>query len=487
MNLFDLTIHDAADGLRAKKFSSVELTESCIERTNSVEKKLNSYITQTDATALQEAKEADARFSAGNPRGPLDGIPCAIKDVYCTKGVRTTAASKNLDDFVPPYDATTVKKLKAAGMVSLGKTNTDEYTCGGSTESSYYGVTRNPWDLERVAGGSSGGSASAVAAGQCIYSLGTDTGGSIRQPASYCGITGLKPTYGRISRFGVISMASSLDTIGPMTKDVMDAALVLQQLAGHDVYDSTTPDVPVPNYLDSLKPNLDGIKVGVPKEFFIEGMDSDQERGVRDAIVELEKLGAKIVEVSLPHSVYGLAVYYIICPSEVSANMERYDGIRYGYSTKSETKDLLEFYTKTRAEGFGSEMKRRIMIGTYALSAGYYEAYYLKAQKVRTIRKREFEDALKEVDVLIGPTVPAPAFKVGEKIDDPLQLYLEDILTVSINISGVPSLAVPVGFSKNNLPLGMQIIGPQFGEEKILRVGYAFQQATDWHSRRAVI
>lgn len=484
-----LTIHEASAGLRSRKFSSVELTNACLKRIKNLEPKLHSFTMVTEEEALQQAQKADLDFSQGNAKNSLHGIPAALKDVFCTAGVRTTACSNILKNFVPPYDATCVKKLKAAGMVLLGKTNTDEFTCGGSTETSCFGPTKNPWDPSRVSGGSSGGSAAAVSADECIYALGTDTGGSIRQPAGYCGITGLKVTYGRVSRFGVISMASSLDTIGPMAKDVEDIALIMNVIAGVDSYDSTTPSVPVPDYTaviaSTAKQSLKGLRIGLPQEYFIPGMDAEVEASVRDAVSELKKLGAEVREINLPHSKYGLAVYYIICPSEVSANMARYDGIRYGSGPSKEGEDLHEYYLNARGEGFGDEMKRRIMIGTYALSAGYYEAYYLKAQKVRTLVKRDFEKAFEEVDIIITPTAPTPAFKIGQNTADPVKMYLEDIFTVSINIAGVPALALPCGFSKSGLPVGMQIIGPQFGEEQLLKVGAAYQHVTDWHKRKS--
>lgn len=489
MSLNSLTIHEAANGLRAKKFSSTELTRACLQQIKTHGKNLNAYTSVTEDAALEAAKMADEKFARNEGKNILCGIPVALKDVFCTAGVRTTACSNILKDFVPPYDATAVKKLKSAGMVLLGKTNTDEFTCGASTETSCFGTSHNPWDTARTTGGSSGGSAAATASDECIYSLGTDTGGSIRQPAAYCGVTGLKVTYGRISRFGVISMASSLDTIGPIVKDVTDAAIVLNQLAGQDMYDSTTPNVPVPDYTKSLDAkDLKGLTIGLPKEYFIPGTDKEVEKSVRGAIAELQKLGAKIKEISLPHTKYGLAVYYILCPSEVSANMARYDGIRYGPGPAKNPEDLYQYYLQARGEGFGDEMKRRIMIGTYALSSGYYDAYYLKAQKVRTLVKQDFEKAFDPegigVDVIVTPTTPSTAFIIGENSADPVKRYLGDVFTVSVNIAGVPALALPCGISSNNLPIGMQIIGPQFGEEVLLKVGAAFQRATDWHKRK---
>lgn len=485
--LNSLTIHEAHEGLKKKKFSSVELTKACLERIKSVDPKLNAFTIVTNELALQDAQKADQEGTFSNP---LTGVPVALKDVFCTDGIQTTASSNILKNFVPSYDATSVSRLKKVGMVLLGKVNTDEFTCGGSTETSCFGTTHNPWDITRTPGGSSGGSAAAVSSDECIYALGTDTGGSIRQPASYCSITGLKVTYGRVSRFGVISMASSLDTIGPMAKDVTDIALIMNVIADPDPYDATTPNMPVPDYTKSLDPkDLKGLKIGMPKEYFIKGLDPEVEESVRRGIDELKKLGAEIKEISLPHSKYGLAVYYILCPSEVSANMARYDGIRFGPGPSKEANDLYDYYLKARGEGFGDEMKRRIMVGTYALSSGYYDAYYLKAQKVRTLVKQDFERAFEEVDVIITPTCPDTAFQIGVNSADPVKMYLEDIFTVSVNIAGVPALALPCGFSemtgqRAGLPIGMQIIGPQFCEEILLKVGSAFQNITDWHKRK---
>lgn len=486
--IHSLTIHEAREGLAQKKFSSLELTKACLERIKNLDPMLKSYTFVSKEIALEQAERADETFTKNPKQNPLFGIPAALKDVFCTAGVRTTACSNILKNFIPPYDATTVKKLKAAGMVLLGKTNTDEFTCGSSTETSCFGTSHNPWDLDHTPGGSSGGSAAAVAADECIYALGTDTGGSIRQPSSYCGITGLKVTYGRVSRFGVISMASSLDTIGPMAKDVHDIALIMNVIAGHDPYDATTPRVSVPDYTQALEAkNLRGMKIGLPKEYFLPGMDSEVEKAVRNGVKELERLGAQIQEISLPYSKYGLAVYYILCPSEVSANMARYDGIRFGPGSTKDGDDLYEYYLRARGEGFGDEMKRRIMIGTYALSAGYYDAYYLKAQKVRTLVKQDFEKAFQRVDIILTSTTPTPAFTIGQNTADPVQMYLEDIFTVSMNIAGVPALAVPCGFSTNNLPIGMQVIGPQFGEERLIKVGAVYQRETDWHKRKPKI
>lgn len=490
MNLSELTIAQAAAALREKKCSSVDLTRACLDEIKKHDAEVKAYTFVDEQGAIAQAKRADEMLGNNDADArPLLGIPGALKDVFSAKGLPNTACSKILKDFVPPYDATSVRLLKDAGMVILGKTNTDEFTCGSSTETSCQGTSHNPWNLEHSPGGSSGGSAAAVAANETIFAMGTDTGGSIRQPASYTGITGLKVTYGRVSRFGVISMASSLDTIGPMTKDVYDAAVVMNVIAGQDAFDSTTPKVEVPNYVDALKAaSVKGLRIGIPKEYFIDGMDPEVEAGVRAALKEFEKAGAILKEISLPHTKYGLAVYYILCPSEVSANMARYDGIRMGTGPRdvSGVHGLEDYYLKTRGEGFGDEVKRRIMMGTYVLSAGYYDAYYLKAQKVRTKVIADFTDAFKEVDVIITPTTPSTAFKIGDNTSDPIKMYLEDVFTVSVNIAGVPGLAVPCGFSKASLPIGMQIIGPHFSEDKLLQVGHVYQQMSDWHTRRAM-
>lgn len=488
MDLSSFTLHEAAEALRVKKISSLELTRACLDKIKRMDPKIRAYALILEESAISDAKNADKILAAGEIKNPLCGIPAGLKDVFCTAGVRTTACSNILKNFVPPYDATVVKKLKNAGMVLLGKTNTDEFTCGASTETSCFGATRNPWDLERVPGGSSGGSAAAVCADECIYSLGTDTGGSVRLPASYCSITSLKVTYGRVSRFGVISMASSLDTIGPMAKDVYDIALIMNEIAGCDPLDSTTPDAEVPDYTKSLNAkDLKGLKVGLPREYFMSGMDSEVETAVKNAVDSLKKLGAQVCEINLPYSKYGLAVYYILCPSEVSSNMARYDRIRFGPGLEKKAEDLYDYYLKARGQGFGDEMKRRIMIGTYALSAGYYDAYYLKAQKVRTLVKQDFEKAFEKVDVIAAPVAPTPAFKIGENASDPITMYLQDVFTVPANIAGVPALALPCGFSKTGLPIGMQIIGPQFSEAKLIEVAALYQRETEWHKRKPKI
>jgi aspartyl-tRNA(Asn)/glutamyl-tRNA(Gln) amidotransferase subunit A len=482
MSLHTLTIHELGAKLKKREVSSVELTEAVFARISATEERLHSYISLCRESALREAKRADERLKTRGDASPLLGIPIALKDIFVTKGVLTTCGSKILGNFVPPYDGTAVKKLKERGAVIVGKTNMDEFAMGSSTENSAFAVTRNPWNLERVPGGSSGGSAAAVAADQCVAALGTDTGGSIRQPAACCGIVGLKPTYGRVSRFGVIAFASSLDQVGPMTKDTTDCALMLEAVAGHDPADSTSVPAPVPAYATYLNGDVKGIRVGLPKEYFIPGMQPEVEDAVRQAVRTLEKNGVEVVEVSLPHTEYAVAVYYIIATAEASSNLARYDGMKYGY--RAQGKDLAETYFKTRQEGFGPEVKRRIMLGAYALSAGYYDAYYLKAQKVRALIKRDFEDAFKKCDVIVTPTSPTTAFKIGEKTDDPLQMYLSDIFTISVNLAGLPGLSLPCGFDQDGMPIGMQIIGKHFDEATMLRVAYAYEQCTDWHRRR---
>jgi len=481
--LFRLTVHEAARLLARREVSSTELTRAVLDRIEAVQGRLNAFVTVTAELALEQAREADERLTRGEGVTPLTGIPAAIKDVICTRGVRTTCGSRMLENFVPPYDATVIERLKAAGLVMVGKTNMDEFAMGSSGENSYFGPTRNPWDEERVPGGSSSGSAAAVAADACLYALGSDTGGSIRQPAALCGIVGLKPTYGRVSRYGLVAFASSLDQIGPMTKDVTDAALVLQAIAGHDPRDSTSAPVEVPDYAASLVPDLKGLRLGVPREYMGEGVEEGVRRAVEEAIDRLQELGAEVDrEVSLPSTPYALACYYIIAPSEASANLARYDGVKYGYSY-TEGASMWENMERTRQFGFGAEVKRRIMLGTYALSAGYYDAYYLKAQKVRTLIRREFEAAFQRCDALVTPVSPTPAFRLGEKVADPLQMYLSDVFTIPVNIAGLPSISVPCGFSQG-LPVGLQVIGRPFDEATVLRVAYAYEQASDWHRRR---
>ncbi len=480
-----MTIHEAHKLLKTKQLSSVELTRACLERIHQVEPKVSALVTITDELALKQAQKADELIATGNIN-PLTGIPVVIKDNMCTKGIRTTCSSKMLENFVPPYDATVVEKLNDCGVVVIGKSNMDEFAMGSSTEHSAFFPTRNPWDLSRVPGGSSGGSAVAVATGETIYALGSDTGGSIRQPAGFCSVTGLKPTYGRVSRFGLVAFASSLDQIGPLTQDVTDCALVLNAIAGYDTRDSTSVPYPTPDYTRCLTAELNGLHIGVPKEYFVEGMQVEVEIAIRAAINKLEELGARVEwEVALPHTPYALAAYYIIAPSEASANLARYDGVKYGFSYQ-DTDSMWEALEKTRQYGFGAEVKRRIMLGTYALSAGYYDAWYLKAQKVRTLIRQEFDQAFKKFDALVTPTSPTVPFKIGEKIDDPLQMYLADVCTLPINIAGVPAISIPAGFA-DGLPIGMQIIGKPFAEETLLKIAHAYQQATDWHKKKPQI
>ncbi len=479
-----MTIHEAHQLLKAKKLSSVELTRACLERIRQVESKVHAIVTVTEELALKQAQNADKLLAAGTTN-PLTGIPVMIKDVICTKGVLTTCSSKMLQNFIPPYDATVIEKLNDCGVVMVGKANMDEFAMGSSTENSALFITHNPWDLSRVPGGSSGGSAAAVAANEAIYALGSDTGGSIRQPAGFCSVTGLKPTYGRVSRYGLVAFASSLDQIGPLTKDVTDCALVMNAIAGYDPRDSTSVPQITPDYTRCLTTDLKGLRLGVPREYFVEGMQSEVQAAIQSAISKLEELGARVDEVSLPHTRYALAVYYIIAPSEASANLARYDGVKYGFSAK-EADNMWDAMEKTRQYGFGPEVKRRIMLGTYALSAGYYDAYYLKAQKVRTLIRREFDEVFQKCDALITPTSPTVPFKIGEKIDDPLQMYLSDVCTLPINIAGLPAISIPTGFA-DGLPIGMQIIATPFAEETILKIAYAYEQATEWHKRRPEI
>ncbi|PIZ82018.1 Asp-tRNA(Asn)/Glu-tRNA(Gln) amidotransferase GatCAB subunit A [Candidatus Pacearchaeota archaeon CG_4_10_14_0_2_um_filter_30_11] len=484
-NLTSLTIRQAHEGLKKRTFSSVDLTQAFLERIKKITPQLNDYVYVATETALKEAKEADEYIRNNTNFNPLTGVPVAIKDIFCTADLPSTAGSKILKDFIPPYDATAVKKLKAQHCVILGKTNTDEFAMGASTETSCYGPTKNPWDASRVAGGSSGGSAAAIASDNTIYALGTDTGGSIRQPASFCGCSGLKVTYGRTSRYGVMAMASSFDTIGPLAKTVEDLALILNIIAGLDPLDSTTPPQTVPDYTANLNQGIKGLKIGVPREYFSEGVEEETRNKVRDSIKILKKLGAITVEVSLPLTRYGVALYYILVPAEVSANLARYDGLRFGPTVKNPD-NLLDLYLKNRGVGFGQEAKRRIMLGTYCLSAGYYEAYYQKAQKVRALVIQDFNSVFEEVDLIITPVTPTPAFKISEKTD-PLQLYLCDALTIPASAAGLPALALPCGLSSENLPIGLQLIAPQFQEDLLLKVGYTFQKNTDFHLRKPAL
>ncbi|MBI2461810.1 MAG: Asp-tRNA(Asn)/Glu-tRNA(Gln) amidotransferase subunit GatA [Candidatus Rokubacteria bacterium] len=483
MNPTALTVHAALARLSAGELRASELVRAYLDRIDALDPTIRAYLAVSREAALEQAVAADERWRAGNGVRPLEGIPLALKDVLCTRGVRTTCGSRILADFVPPYDATVVVRLSAAGAIVLGKTNMDEFAMGSSTENSAFHPTRNPWALDRVPGGSSGGSAAAVAADLAAGALGTDTGGSIRQPAALCGVVGLKPTYGRVSRYGLVAFASSLDQVGPIGKDVRDAALLLEAIAGHDPMDSTSADQPVPDYQAALGQGVEGLRVGIPNEYFVEGMDPEVEAAVWEAVRVLEKLGARPARVSLPHTPYAVAAYYLIAPAEASSNLARYDGVKYGYRAPG-GKDVIEMYGRTRAEGFGPEVKRRIMLGTYALSAGYYEAYYGKAQRVRTLIRRDFERAFAEVDVIVTPTSPSAAFRLGEKTEDPLQMYLSDIFTISVNLAGLPGVSLPCGFTAAGLPIGLQLIGQAFDEATLLRVAHAYEQATDWHTRR---
>ncbi|NQV13076.1 MAG: Asp-tRNA(Asn)/Glu-tRNA(Gln) amidotransferase subunit GatA [Parcubacteria group bacterium] len=481
LSLHTLTIKKAHEKLKNKEISAVELTQSCLDRIAETDKKLNAFLTVTGKEALEQAKAADKKIAAGSAE-PLTGIPLAIKDVILVKDVKNTAGSKILENYIATYDATVIRKLKEASAVIIGKTNCDEFAMGSSTENSAYGVTKNPWDLERVPGGSSGGSAAAVRADQCLGALGSDTGGSIRQPAALCGNVGLKLTYGRVSRYGLSALASSFDQIGPFGKTVTDTAWIFNAIAGHDEKDSTSLTEDMPD-LTKLSPQIKGKKIGIPEECFVKGLNPKVKQLVEDAVKTLEKLGAKVDEVSLPHLPYSLPTYYIIMPAEASSNLARYDGIRYGRAAETETDTLIENYLKNKAEGFGDETKRRIMLGTYTLSSGYYDAYYTKAQKVRTKIIGDFKQAFKEFDLLITPTVPDVAFKIGEKSDDPLAMYLNDILTVSANVAGVPAISLPCGFV-NDLPVGLQMIGNYYQEETILEAALAYEMATDWNSKK---
>jgi aspartyl-tRNA(Asn)/glutamyl-tRNA(Gln) amidotransferase subunit A len=472
MALHELTIHELAGLLARGETTSVEATRAVFERIEAVEAKTLSYLTLTRELAEGQAKAADERRKRGEA-GPLTGVPLGLKDVLCTRGVRTTCGSKILENFVPTYDATVVRKLREAGAVFCGKLNMDEFAMGSSTENSRFQVTHNPWDLERIPGGSSGGSAASVAAGECFGSLGSDTGGSIRQPASMCGVVGIKPTYGRVSRYGLVAFASSLDQIGPFAKDVRDCALLLNAISGYDPQDSTSVNVPVPDYTAVLGRDVRGLKVGVPKEYFIEGMEAEVAAAVRGAIDKLAGLGCEVVEVSLPHTEYAVAVYYIVATAEASSNLARYDGVKYGFRESGE--NLLDMYAKTRSEGFGAEVKRRIMLGTYVLSAGYYDAYYRKAGQVRTLIVQDFRQAFEKCDVIATPVSPTAAFKIGEKMADPLQMYLSDIFTISTNLAGIPGLAMPCGLTSNRLPIGIQLLGRHFGEEAMLQVAHALE------------
>ena len=482
MQIHSLSIHEIHDLLKSGQIGAVETVSAFLERIRALDPKVNAYLSIMGEQALDEARLFDSGkkdYSAS----PLAGVPIAIKDVICIHGSITTCGSRMLQGFVAPYSATVIEKLVQAGAIFIGKTNMDEFAMGSSTENSAFMKTRNPWDLDRVPGGSSGGSAAAVAAGLCAGALGTDTGGSIRQPSSFCGVTGIKPTYGRVSRFGLVAFASSLDQIGSITRDVEDAAILLQAIAGYDPRDSTSVDLPVPEYRAALKETIRGLRLGIPREYFIEGTDPEVEAAVRNAISTCRQLGAHIVDISLPHTEYGIAAYYIIAPAEASSNLARYDGVKYGHRAQG-TMDLIEMYRKSRSQGFGAEVKRRIMLGTYVLSAGYYDAYYRKASQVRTLIRQDFLDAFEKCDAILAPVSPIAAFRMGEKIDDPLQMYLSDVFTLPASLAGIPGISTPCGFTSQNLPIGLQILGPHFREELILRIAYQFEQATPFHLQR---
>lgn len=464
----------------------MELTRSYLERIDELDGRLGAYVTVTAGEALEAAARADERIREGRDVTALTGVPISVKDIFCTEGVETTCSSRILKGFRPPYDATVVKRLKDAGAVILGKNNMDEFAMGSSTETSAFGLTRNPWDLERVPGGSSGGSAAAVAASLCAASVGTDTGGSIRQPAACCGVVGLKPTYGRVSRYGMVAFASSLDQAGPLTADVTDAAIMLSVLAGHDPLDSTSMDAPVPDYTAALDRGVKGLRLGMPREYFVEGLDAEVDAAVRRAVGALEKEGAEVVEVSLPHTEYAVAVYYLVATAEASSNLARYDGVKYGLRV-DDGGGLRRMYCRTRDRGFGAEVKRRIMLGTYALSAGYYDAYYKKAAQVRTLIRRDFEEAFARCDVVVTPTAPGPAFGIGERTEDPLTMYLSDIFTISCNLAGLPGLSMPCGLTGGGLPIGLQIIGRPLDEETVLAAARAYEKVSDWNDKRPAL
>ena len=481
--MLDMTLAEMSRSLASGELNSSELTKALLDRIEHYDATINSFITVTADQALDAASAADAARKRGDA-GPLTGIPIAFKDIFCTKGVRTTCASRMLDDFVAPYDATVVERLSAAGTVSLGKTNMDEFAMGSSNENSFFGAVHNPWQRSRVPGGSSGGSAAAVAAGLVPAAMGTDTGGSIRQPASFCGITGLKPTYGRVSRYGIIAYASSLDQAGPMARTAEDCALLMNAIAGHDPRDSTCVAHPVPDYTSGLNAPLQGLRIGLPVEYFSDGLARGVEQVVRDAISVYKALGATVVDVSLPHTRLAIPTYYVIAPAEASSNLSRYDGVRFGHRCR-DPKDLIDMYLRSRAEGFGEEVKRRILMGTHTLSEGFYDAYYRKAQRVRRLIRQDFLDAFEQVDVVMGPAAPTPAFGIGQQ-SDPLQMYLGDIYTIAINLAGIPGISVPAGFS-DGLPVGVQLLGPHFGEARLLNAAHVFQQHTDWHTHRPTL
>ncbi len=489
MQLYEYTAYHLTGMIKSGKVSSREVVESVFKRISQVEESVHAYITLTEKEAIARAESIDKKIKSGERVGELAGIPVAIKDNMNIKGTKTTCASKMLESFISPYDSTVIRKLRDADAVFIGKTNMDEFAMGSSTETSYFGITRNPWNMQMIPGGSSGGSAASISADETIIALGSDTGGSIRQPASCCGVVGLKPTYGRVSRYGLVAFASSLDQIGPITKDVRDSAMLMNVISGYDPCDSTSVNVDIDDYLSYVSQDIKGMKIGVPKEYFVQGIDSDVHDAIKDALDLLERLGAQIVELSLPHTEYAVAVYYLLATAEASSNLARYDGVKYGYrfnpaSSENEKSDLLSMYEMTRGYGFGPEVKRRIMLGTYVLSRGYYDAYYVKAQRIRTLIKEDFDRAFNKVDVIITPTSPTTAFKIGEKVDDPLKMYLSDIFTISINLAGIPAISLPCGFARDNLPVGLQIIAKPFDEKTIFRVAGTFEQNSHWHERK---
>jgi len=485
MELNQLTIHELQEKIKNGDVSALQIAESVFSRIDAVEERVHSYIRLMREEAFAAAAKADEAIKRGDIK-PLTGIPVALKDLICTKGIPTTCGSHILHNFVPPYNATVVDKLTNAGAVFVGKANMDEFAMGSSTETSWFGPTRNPWDLERIPGGSSGGSAAAVAADECIASIGSDTGGSIRQPASLCGIVGMKPTYGRVSRFGLVAFASSLDQIGPFTKDVEDCAIMMNVLAGHDPRESTSVPAEVPDYRQFVGRDIKGWKIGIPKEYFVEGIDPEVSEAIRKTIKVIEQCGGQCIDISLPHTQYCLAAYYIVAPAEACSNLARYDGVKYGFRA-TDVRDLLDMYKETRMQGFGAEVKRRIMIGTYALSAGYYDAYYKKASQVRALIKKDFEEAFKQCDVILTPTSPTAAFKIGEKTDDPLQMYLSDIFTISTNLAGIPGISVPCGYTSGGLPIGVQFLAGHFEEGKLIQVSSAYEKSAKIEKRRPAL
>jgi aspartyl-tRNA(Asn)/glutamyl-tRNA(Gln) amidotransferase subunit A len=484
MSLLGATTNELLTRLERGDVSSVDVTTACLDQIAAHDDKVKAFLLVDREAALEQARAVDAKRKTGQPVGKLAGLPVALKDVVCTKGVRTTCASKVLANFVPPYDGHVVERLKGADAVLIGKTNMDEFAMGSSTENSAFQVTKNPWDLTRTPGGSSGGSAAAVAAGMAPLAIGSDTGGSIRQPAGFCGVVGMKPTYGRVSRFGLVAYASSLDQLGPFAGDVSGAALLLEVMSGHDRRDSTSVNVPVSEYTRTVDQPLAGLRIGIAREHFVEGLDREVESAIRTALDVYRKLGAQVNEISLPHSPHAVAVYYLVAPSEASSNLARYDGVHYGHRAASFA-NMIDMYAASRGEGFGAEVKRRIMLGTYALSAGYYDAYYLKALKVRRLIRQDFDQAFQQVDVIASPVAPTPAFRIGELVNDPLAMYLSDIYTISANLAGLPGICLPAGFSSTSLPIGLQLLAPPFEEERLLRTARMFERETDWHTRQA--